>query len=176
MNDKKLKCILGEDVLVLLQAQIEVEYNASVQYLAMASWADAQKYMYAASFLYKQSEEERHHMLKIMHYVNNAGGHALAPKTTTGILDTFSSLKEVFLQALQNEMHTTKAIHTLVDYCLVHKSFATFGFLQWFVTEQIEEEATARRNLDLFDLIPQEGIGLYEIDKAIGFAANGKSV
>ena len=175
MENINLECALSEEIQTLLNHQIAMEHNASAQYLVMASWADAAGYKNSADFLYKQAAEEKTHMLKIIHYINDAGGYAKPPMSMCIKKEAFISLKEVFTTALQHEINTSKAIHVLVDYCLANKEFATFGFLQWFLTEQIEEEAVARGNLGLFDLIGEEGIGLYTIDKEIGNAIQSLS-
>ena len=163
----KYKCALGQETEQRLNEQVAMEAKSSASYLAMASWSDMKGYKGAASFLYNQAEEERAHMLKLFHYINDAGGHALQP-TITEVQHSLSSLKEVFELALMYEVEVSQAIHRLADHCLASKDFATFNFLQWFLEEQIEEEATARRHLEFFDVIGEAGVGLHLIDKEIG--------
>lgn len=163
----KLNCALSKESEQLLNQQVAMEGKSSAGYLAMASWCDVKGYKHAAKFLYDQAEEERAHMLKLFHYINDVGGHALQPDIT-GIQHTFQALREIFELVLVQEVKVSQAIHHLVDHCLTSKDFATFNFLQWFVTEQIEEETTARRILELFDVIGETGVGLYMIDKEIG--------
>lgn len=151
----------------LLNQQIVMEGKSSAAYLSMASWCQTKGFDTSAAFLYKHSEEERMHMLKLIHYVNDAGGHALQPEIT-GIKHTFGSLKEVFDDVLHHELEVTKSINNLVDHCFTEKDFATFNFLQWYVMEQREEETLARRAVDLFSLIGIEGVGLWMIDQEIG--------
>jgi ferritin len=158
---------LTQDTEQLLNQQIAMEAKASAGYLAMASWCAVKGYKYAAEFLYAQSAEERAHMFKLVHYINDAGGHALHPEITD-IQHGFQSLREVFELAFMRELGVTQAIHKLVEHCWSHKDLATFTFLQWFVAEQIEEEATCRKILDLFDVIGEAGVGLYLIEKEIG--------
>jgi ferritin len=151
----------------LLNQQIVMEGKSSAAYLSMASWCQTKGFDTSASFLYRHSEEERMHMLKLIHYVNDAGGHALQPEIT-GIKHTFNSLKEVFEDVLHHELEVTRSINNLVDNCFTNKDFATFNFLQWYVMEQREEETLARRAVDLFSLIGEEGVGLWMIDQEIG--------
>jgi ferritin len=151
----------------LLNQQIMMEGKSSAAYLSMASWCETKGYTTSAEFLYTHSDEERMHMLKLIRYVNEAGGHALQPEIQ-GIKHTFSSLREVFDQVLKHELEVTKSINTIVDHCFQIKDFATFNFLQWYVTEQREEETLARRAVELFDLIGEEGVGLWMIDQEIG--------
>ena len=151
----------------LLNQQIDMEGKSAAYYLSMASWCDMKGYSNSAQFLYLHSEEERQHMLKLFSYINNAGGHALQPETT-GIKHQFKSLLEVFELILEHEIKVTRSINKLVDHCFNIKDFTTFQFLQWFVTEQREEETLARRALELFDIIGEEGVGLWTIDLEIG--------
>lgn len=151
----------------LLNKQIMMEGKSSAAYLSMASWCETKGYTTSAEFLYTHSDEERMHMLKLIRYVNEAGGHALQPEIQ-GIKHTFNSLREVFDQVLKHELEVTKSINTIVDHCFLIKDFATFNFLQWYVTEQREEETLARRAVELFDLIGEEGVGLWMIDQEIG--------
>lgn len=149
-----------------LNGQIMMEGLSSARYLSMASWCDTNGYVKSADFLYRHSDEERQHMLKLFNYVNNAGGHALQPEIK-GIKHSFKTLREVFEEVLDHEIEVTKSINNLVEHCFKIKDFATFNFLQWFVTEQREEETIARRAVELFDIIGEEGVGLWTIDQEI---------
>jgi len=151
----------------LLNDQIKLEAVSSAIYLSMASWSEIKGFEKSAAFLYEHSEEEKLHMMKIFRYVNEAGGHALYPEIT-GVPTDFKSLKSIFEQVLEHEILVTKSIHKLVDHCFSIKDFTTFNFLQWYVTEQREEETLARRILELFDIIGEEGIGLWTLDQEIG--------
>jgi len=151
----------------LLNQQILMEGKASAAYLAMASWCDVMGYQHAANFLYEQSDEERSHMLKIVHYLHTAGSRAFQPEIS-GIQHDFSSLKELFQITLTQEIKVTHAIHKIVQHCWDNQDMATFNFMQWFVQEQIEEENTARRILELFDLLGETKSDLYWVDKEIG--------
>jgi ferritin len=162
-----LKRSLTEETEHLLNNQIIMEGKSSAYYLSMASWCETMGYSNSAQFLYRHAEEERMHMLKIFHYINDAGGHALQPEIT-GIRHHFNSLREVFELILEHEIKVTKSINSIVDHCFSTKDFTTFSFLQWYVTEQREEETLARRAVELFDLIGIEGVGLWTIDQEIG--------
>ncbi len=158
---------LTEETEKMLNTQIIMEGKSSAYYLSMASWCETQGYNNSAEFLYLHSDEERGHMLKLFKYVNEAGGHALQPEIT-GIKHSFKSLREVFEDVLKHEIQVTRSIHEIVDYCLNTKDYTTFNFLQWFVMEQREEETMARRALEVFDIIGEDGIGLWTIDQEIG--------
>ncbi|QDH80166.1 ferritin [Echinicola soli] len=158
---------LLHDTEKMLNKQIEMEGKSSASYLSMASWCDMMGYNNAAKLLYEHAEEERHHMLKLFHYINEAGGLAVQPEIS-GIKHHFNSLKEIFQLTLEHEIQVTKSINIIVDHCFGVKDFATFSFMQWYVTEQREEETLARRALELFDIIGEEGIGLWTIDQELG--------
>jgi len=168
----RLKCSLSPVTEQLLNQQVGMEGRSSAHYLAMASWCDTQGYKYASEFLYHHAEEEKEHMLKLFHYINDAGGHAMYPEITD-IQHIFKSFRQVFELALVRETEVTESIHRLVDHCLAIKDFSTFNFLQWFVKEQIEEEVLTRRAIELFDVIGEDGIGRYTIDKAVGALKDG---
>lgn len=158
---------LTEETENLLNNQISLEGISSAYYLAMASWCDKEGYAVSAEFLYRHAEEERQHMLKIFHYVNEAGGHS-QHGDVTGVKYDYKSLREVFESILDHEIAVTRAINDIVDHCFKIKDFTTFHFLQWFVTEQREEETLARRAVELFDIIGEDGLGLWTIDNEIG--------
>ena len=158
--------MLSKSVLKALNDQIRYEAESSQIYLSMASWAETNGFEGVAQFMFAQSDEERLHMLKILHYVNERGGHAVitelnAPPTH------FGSVKEMFEQLLQHEIKVSSLINNLVSITLDEKDFATHNFLQWYVAEQIEEEATARTILDKIKLIGDEKSGFYIFDKDI---------
>ena len=158
---------LTEETEKLLNQQILMEGKSSAYYLSMASWCEMRGYNNSAEFLYRHSDEERMHMLKLFRYINEAGGHALQPDFT-GIQHHFNSLREIFELILEHEIVVTRSINDIVDHCFSIKDFATFSFLQWYVTEQREEETIARRAVELFDIIGEDGIGLWTIDQEIG--------
>lgn len=141
-----------------------MEGMSSASYLSMASWCEMTGYENSAKFLYKHSEEERMHMLKLFHYVNEAGGHAIQPEISD-IKHHYGSLREVFETILEHEIAVTNSINEIVNHCYEIKDFTTMNFLNWFVEEQREEETLARRAVELFDLIGEDGVGLWTIDK-----------
>jgi ferritin len=165
-NQNNLKSSLHEEIESILNAQIKSEATASAVYLAMSSWCDSQGLAHSADFFAKQSDEERGHMLKIFRYVNDRGGKAISPEVTK-IPQNFQSFRSLFEQTLEQEMHVTQQFNTIAEKCLNLKDFVTLQFIQWFLAEQVEEEFVARRVLELFDLIGEDGIGRWEIDKQV---------
>ncbi|MEX2232047.1 MAG: ferritin [Cyclobacteriaceae bacterium] len=160
------KTSLSEEIEKILNDQIKQEAKASATYLAMASWCDQHGFANSTEFFYKQSGEERLHMLKIFKFVNDVGGKAISPEIHD-IPHNFNSLRAIFEQALEQEITNTQSINRIVDQCHKAKDYTTIGFLQWFLQEQVEEEFIARRALELFEVIGEEGVGIYMIDKKI---------
>ncbi len=149
-----------------LNNQIRIEAESSQIYLSMACWAEVQGLEGVAQFMFAQSDEERQHMLKLVKYVNERGSHAAitelkAPKTK------FGTFKEMFEELYQHELFVSNSINELVHITLGEKDYATHNFLQWYVAEQIEEEAQAKTILDKINLIGEDRGGLYLFDRDI---------
>lgn len=150
-----------------LNGQVKIEAQSSQVYLAMASWAEIQPGINnITSFFYRHSDEERMHMLKLIHFINDRGGFAMVPNLEQPQL-TFPSIKHAFQELLQHEIYVSESINKLVDIALDEKDYATHNFLQWYVAEQIEEEALARTLNDKLELIGDEKSGLYLFDRDI---------
>lgn len=161
-----LKTAMNKEIQEALNNQIQTEAHASSTYLAMSSWCGEQGYDVSAGFFARQAEEERMHMLKLFKYVNDRGGRALSPEITN-ITNDFYSFRGLFEKTLQMEMHVTQLFNDMAAKCIAQKDFVTFQFIQWFLEEQIQEEYIARRILDIFDVIGEEGAGLWEIDRQV---------
>jgi len=150
-----------------LNAQVKLEAASSYAYLAMASWSDVQPGLdNVAEYFFQQSEEERVHMLKLMRFINERGGFALVPALEQPIA-THKSLKNMFEEFLNHEITVSNSINELVDLALQEKDYATHNFLQWYVSEQIEEERNARVLNDKLELIGEDKSGLYLFDRDI---------
>lgn len=147
-----------------LNTQIELEGFSSQYYLAMASWAETQGLNGVATFLYHHADEERMHMLKLIKFVNERGGHGVVPALKQPPV-TFKSVKAIFEDILKHEITVTAEINQLVDRTLKEKDYTTHNFLQWYVSEQIEEEALARQIVDKLKLIGDDKGGLYFFDR-----------
>ncbi|UKN00536.1 ferritin [Paracrocinitomix mangrovi] len=148
----------------VLNKQIELEASSSHHYLGMASWAENAGYNGVASFLYAHSDEERQHMLRLVKFVNERGGKAIIPSLKSDVI-SFESLQEVFEQLLSHEVAVTNSINEVVFICLEEKDYTTHTFMQWYVSEQLEEEALARTILDKLKLIGNDKGGMYLFDR-----------
>ena len=149
-----------------LNHQILMEAESSQFYLAMASWAENQGLGGTSEFLYRSSDEERQHMLKLIRYVNERGGTAIIPALSEPSSD-YTDLTTVFTNLLNHEIKVTEEVNKVVGICLDEKDYTTLNFMQWYVSEQIEEEATARGIMDKIKLIGNDKGGLYLFDRDI---------
>ncbi|XZF12483.1 ferritin [Chitinophagaceae bacterium MMS25-I14] len=159
--------MLSENMQKALNEQVLLEAQSSQAYLAMASWAEIQPGLKGVTaFFFKHSDEERMHMLKLIHYINERGGFAVVPALAQPVL-TFVSLKQAFEMLYRHEVHVSEGINELVDMALKEKDYATHNFLQWYVNEQIEEEKLARDCNDKLEMIGDDRSGLYLFDRDI---------
>ena len=156
--------MISKTIQQALNAQVTVEAEAAQIYLAMASWAEVKGYEGIAAFFYAQSEEEREHMLKIIHYINERGGSAKISVLKTPD-SAFQQVKNLFEKFLEEERMVSSKINSIVDIAIKEKDHATFNFLQWYVDEQVEEESTAMKLLDELNIIGDDRGGLYSFDK-----------
>jgi ferritin len=159
--------LLSEKMLSALNNQVKLEAESSQVYLAIASWLETQPGLEGyTEFFYRQSDEERHHMLKLIHYINDRDGHAIVtaldmPK------NSFGQVVEVFQDFLDNELLVSKSINDLVELSLNEKDYLTFKFLQWYLDEQLEEEKMAKTMLEKLQLVGSDRGGIYQLDKDI---------
>jgi ferritin len=159
--------MLSQSLQEALNRQVALEAASSQAYLAMASWADIQPGLEGVTeFFYAQSEEERIHMLKLIKYINERGGFGIVPSLEQPII-TFQSLKRVFEEFLRHEQVVSESINDLVHMTLQERDYATHNFLQWYVSEQIEEERLARNLNDKLEMIGEDKSGLYLFDRDI---------
>lgn len=147
-----------------LNDQIKMEAESSQFYLAMASWAETEGLNGVASFLYQHSDEERMHMLKLVKFVNERGGHAIVLALEQPPRK-FDSIQAIFQNLLDHEIAVTKSINEVVHICLQEKDYTTHNFMQWYVSEQIEEEGLARGIMDKLSMIGNDKGGLYLFDR-----------
>ena len=158
--------MLAKNIESALNDQVRIEAESSQTYLSMASWAETHGLEGVSKFMYAQSDEERVHMLKLVKFINERGGHAQvtqlkAPKTT------YLTFQEMFEELYKHEVIVSASINELVHISLNEKDYATHNFLQWYVAEQIEEEAQAKSILDKIHLIGDDKGGLYLFDRDI---------
>ena len=133
--------IIKEKVVDAMNAQIESEFGASAQYIAIAIYFDEEALPELANFFYRQSEEERMHAMKFVHFMLEAGAKPLIPGLPQ-MKNSFEDAAEAVQYALTQEMKVTDEINNLVSIAMAESDYASNQFLQWFVTEQVEEVDT----------------------------------
>jgi ferritin len=156
--------MLSAKIEAALNQQVKLEAESSQIYLAMASWAEVEGYEGISAFLYHHSDEERLHMLKLVRFINERGGHGIIPELAKPSAK-YKGIKPLFQEVLDHEIHVSTEINKMVDICLKEKDYTTHNFLQWYVSEQIEEEALARKVMDKLKLIGDDKAGHYMFDR-----------
>jgi ferritin len=158
MNDKVYKA---------LNEQIKHEFYSSNLYLSIASYFENIPLDGLGKWLRKQAAEEHEHGMKIYNYIIDRNLHVelqAIDKPTAN----FKSIEDVFTLALEHEQKVTHWIHQIYDLAVQEKDHATHVFLQWFITEQVEEEKNAQDNLDLIKLIGDDKSALLILDQNLG--------
>lgn len=157
--------MVSKKVLRLLNEQITLEDESSQIYLAMATWAEVKGFLGTAKFMYRQAEEERSHMHKFIKFINDLTEHAeisgvKAPKAN------YRDIEDIFKDALKHEQMITASINNIVTAARGNNDNAVVSFLKWFVDEQVEEEGTVKRVLDIIKMAGE--VSIYLADKEIG--------
>ncbi|MCU4176133.1 ferritin [Carboxylicivirga sp. N1Y90] len=155
--------MLNKNVEKALVNQIEKEAYSSNLYLAMAVWAETNGFEGTAQWFYAQSEEERLHMLKFIRYVNERGGNSVIPAIAQPPSE-YKDMKEVFAKTLEHEQYVSSLINDMVGVCVKEKDYTTQTWLQWFVNEQIEEEASVSGINDKLRLLGDHNLYMFDRD------------
>ena len=130
--------IINKSLLDPLNAQIQSEFTASSQYVAIAIYFEDEALCDLADFFFRQAEEERMHAMKFVHFMLDAGAKPLIPSTPE-VRNDFEDAADAVKYALEQELKVTDQINNLVTIATAESDHATRNFLQWFVTEQVEE-------------------------------------
>jgi ferritin len=158
------------DVLRAINTQINSEFTAWYQYLAMAAFCDREKFTGAAQWLRNQSVEEYQHGVKLFDFVLARNG-AVQLETIEQPTLEFDTFGDVFERALEQEERVTAQINDLYELAFRSKAFAEMTELQWFLTEQVEEEKTAREIVARFRLVGDDAGSLLDLDRELGARA-----
>jgi ferritin len=127
-------------------------HNAQI-YLAYAAWASEKGYDGIANFLFRHSNEERNHMMKILEYVLKRGGKVVVSAIPSPGPEP-KNVNDCFEKIFKSEVENTASIYNIVNMSMTEKDWATWNFMQWFVKEQTEEETLA---LDLLSKVKIAG-------------------
>ena len=158
---------MNATVLKAINEQINSEFEASYTYLAMAAYCQTKRFTGAAKWLRLQTEEERLHAMKLFDFVLARGG-AVELKAIEQPKVAFDSLPAVFERALAHEQSVTMRINALYELCFAEKAFAEMTELQWFLTEQVEEEKVATDIVARLNLVKHDAAALLDMDRELG--------
>jgi len=159
--------MISKKMLDELIAQINREFYSSYLYLSMASYATSINLEGFAKWLRVQTAEEYSHAMKIYDYVEHQQGRVLLGALAEPPAK-FKSVLDIFEKTLAHEKHITSSIHALYSLAEKEKDYATQAFLQWFVSEQVEEEAEAQRVVDRIKMVGDSMSVLLYLDKEMG--------
>jgi ferritin len=146
--------------------QLNKEFHSAYLYLGMSAYCSSEGFNGASSWFLVQYQEEVAHGMKMFKYLEDQNAEISLPDIK-GVKVTYKSLLDVFKKSLAHEQSMTKNLNNLSDIAMKEKDHATYNLLQWYVTEQVEEESTVSEIIDHITLVGDNGYGLYTIDKEL---------
>jgi len=160
-------------VLEAINRQVAAEFNASFSYLAMAGWCEHHKFMGSGRWLRLQSAEEHTHAMKLFNFVL-ARNHEARLFAIDEPRRDFKSVVDIFESALAQEQKVSTQIDQLYELAFKEKVFAAMAELQWFITEQVEEEKSVREIVAKFHMVKDDPASLLDLDRELGGRAVDK--
>lgn len=158
--------MLSQKLLTKLNEQITHEFYSAHYYLAMAAYFMKEDLDGFANFFIVQAEEERYHAMKFFNFINDQGEGAVI----TGFKDPrrdFESAEEIFTLALEHEKLVSSLINELMTMAREENHYPAISFLQWFIDEQVEEEAGMSKLLSKVKRVGEKGHGILMLDKEL---------
>jgi ferritin len=155
------------NVIQAINQQINSELRASYSYLAMSGWCARHNFVGAAHWLRLQSQEEYGHAMKLFDFVLARGGEV----ELTAIDEprrAFKTIGEIFETAMDQEHEVSREIDALYELAFREKAFAAVAALDWFLTEQVEEEKTSREIVAKFRMVGNDAPSLLDLDRELG--------
>lgn len=159
--------MVSEKMEVALNGQLNKEMYSAYLYMSMSAQADAFGLKGVASWFMVQYHEEMVHAMKIYEYIARQGNQ-IRLATLEQPPGEFQSALDMYNQSLDHEKFISRSINELVDLALTEKDYATKTFLDWYVTEQVEEEQSVQDILQTLKLIGENSGALYMFDKELG--------
>ena len=151
-------------------AQITMEYAAAYSYLGMSAWLETQGLPGMASWMRMQSEEETTHALRLFRFVLDRGGNVELGQIEAPTV-TFGTSVDVFRASLAQEKEVTASINRLYALAIEASDFSSIPLLDWFVSEQVEEESTVQQIIDDLER-GGEGHTVLMLDRELGQRGN----
>jgi ferritin len=158
---------IGKAVQAAMNDQIHKELESAYQYLAMSAYFSSINQPGSASWMRVQGREELGHAMKFTDFVEDRGG-TIVYRALTAPPTTFASPLAAFETAVEQEAMVSTSINALFELAAKEKDYASQALLQWFITEQVEEEKTSREIVDTLRLIGNNTSGLYMFDRELG--------
>lgn len=158
--------MINQNMEKMLNDQIQKEIYSAYLYLSMEAYLASISLDGFANFFHIQAREEMDHAMKIFNYINQVGGRVVLEQIDQPQID-FESPSNVFKLAFEHEQFVTRSIHSIVNAALEEKDHSTNTFLQWFVTEQAEEEESMDKYVQKLKLVGDQGPGLFMIDNEL---------
>ncbi len=149
-----------------INAQINAELYSAYLYLAMGAWAETENLSGIANWMRVQFQEEQFHALKFFDYVYERGGNVVL-KAIDEPPSHFDSALAVFEETLAHERKVTGLINDLYALAVEEKDYAAQSFLQWYIDEQVEEEASAAAIVEQLKMIGDNKMGLMMLDREL---------
>jgi len=158
--------MISKELQKALMEQLNKEYHSAYIYLGMSAYCSKEGFNGAASWFLIQYQEEVAHGMKLFKYLEDQNVSIQLPEIKAVKVE-YKSFLDVFKKSLAHEQYMTKNLNNLSDLAMKDKDHATYNLLQWYVTEQVEEEATVSEIIDHIKLVGDNGYGLYTIDKEL---------
>lgn len=149
-----------------INEQINAEFWSAYLYLSMSAWFTNQNLPGFANWMYIQFQEEQTHAMKLFRYLQERGG-SVTLKPIDKVETTWNSPSHAFQETLKHERVVTSLINNLMDTAVELKDYATQSFLNWYIDEQVEEEAAADEILQALLAIENHPSGLRMYDKEL---------
>jgi ferritin len=153
--------------------QINNELFSSYSYLSMAAWCEHKQFTGCAHWLRLQSEEERVHAMRLLDFLLARNGRVMMKPIAQPEVD-FESIVQVFDKSLEQEQTVTAQIDHLYELAFKEKAFAALVELEWFITEQVEEEKTAREIVHKFHMVKDDPASLLDLDRDLSSRTPGE--
>lgn len=167
INCIREEIMLRKKIEKALNQQINKEMYSAYLYMAMSAFSDFKGLKGFSNWFYVQYQEEMEHAMRIYQYIQGQGGQVELMAVEKPAKD-FGSPMDMFEATLKHEQFITKSINDLMDLAITEKDHATQIMLQWFVSEQIEEESNDNEIIAKLKLIGKDGNGLFMVDKDLG--------
>lgn len=163
--------MLSEKMIQALNKQIQEEFYSAYLYLGMSAYYELKGMKGFARWLKLQHDEEAGHAMKIYHYLAEQGAKIELLEIAKPSFKQGSNI-EIFEQILNHEKHITSCFNRLIEMSLQEKDYASHTFLQWFIMEQVEEEAHAGEIVDKLKMIQEQPGALFMMDSVLGKRGN----